>query len=243
MEILKHLINDLPEIPIKRFSIGVFNVAVESCGCGISTTVIGDTRKERGITAEKNLLQLSLRELAEYIFSDNTLEASLGMAAINSFYNRENRNYRNINLRTLLVNSFIDKNIAFIGSFPFIPSLKKDFPRITVFDLQPQVGEFSADDIPKLLPRAEVVVVTSSTLINHTFANVIEHVSPEAFTIMVGPSAPLTAKLSSFRIDAVCGVTVHNCDLLFQQVSQGITHRRLQAIEQVCLFIKKLRGF
>ncbi|MFO8011204.1 MAG: DUF364 domain-containing protein [Dehalococcoidia bacterium] len=42
------------------------------------------------------------------------------------------------------------------------------------------------------MPRADVVAITSTSLINHTFEDLIQLCDANALVIMLGPSTPLS---------------------------------------------------
>ena len=71
-----------------------------------------------------HLHEKSARELAEYARSDNLLEASIGVAAINSLLAMDESRAVEVNAVDVLIEHGLGKNVALVGHFPFIPKLR-----------------------------------------------------------------------------------------------------------------------
>jgi uncharacterized protein (DUF4213/DUF364 family) len=87
MKILDDLILSLKQndFPVKSVHTCVFWTAVISGHCGLSSTFRGEgPSHEKGVRDVGSLTQKTALELAEYARSDSLLEASIGMATINS---------------------------------------------------------------------------------------------------------------------------------------------------------------
>jgi len=85
MNILDDLLDSLDmDAPVRTVLVGAHWTAVCSRFCGLASTFTGD--KPHGHAPVRDVGRLhekSARELAEYARSDNLLEASIGVAAIN----------------------------------------------------------------------------------------------------------------------------------------------------------------
>jgi uncharacterized protein (DUF4213/DUF364 family) len=103
----------------------------------------------------------SARELAEYARSDNPLEASLGVAAINSLLDVDERNAVEINAAEVLAGRGRGKNVALVGHFPFIPKLRQTVGQLWVIEKRPSEGEYSAESAADVIPQADVVALTA----------------------------------------------------------------------------------
>jgi len=64
-------------------------------------------------------------------------------------------------------------------------------------------------------------------LINHTLPDLLAHVNPEAFVILLGPSTPLSPLLFEFGIDWLAGAILTKTEPVLQAVSQGADFRQL----------------
>jgi hypothetical protein len=88
-------------------------------------------------------------------------------------------------------------------------------------------GGFSAECAGEVLPQANVVALTGTSLINHTFDDLISLCCPDAFVILLGASAPLSPVLFDYCVDAVAGTRVVNVPAVLQAVGQGATFRQI----------------
>ncbi|MDD3051636.1 MAG: DUF364 domain-containing protein [Candidatus Cloacimonetes bacterium] len=235
MQILKDIVANVPEYPIKQVIAGIQNILVESIHCGLSTTLLEEGHPFSSIKASGNLTNMTTKTLAELSFSEIQLEAALGIAAINSASDISSLKLTMMNAKELLVRKGKDKKVALIGHFPFIDKISYAFAEIFVFELFPQVGDYSVEKIPEILPQADVLAISATSLCNHTFDKIMQHRSKNCFTVMLGPTTPLSPILFDYGIDALSGVLVKNNELVKIQVMEGVLYRNLKGIELITI--------
>jgi len=237
MEILKDLIKEIKPCKIKKVIIGTFTTAVISKQCGLSST-IREQCGEGGHSRVHNLGEMAgmeVKELAQFVMSDNLLEASIGMAAINSALQIEGCEFTEINASEIIAKKGKDKRVAVIGHFPFLGKLKNQVGELLVFELRLRPGDISSAQIPALLPDADVVAISGTTLINHTFDEIMSFCKPSAYKIMLGPSTPLSPVLFNYGIDVISGTIVEDAELLLGYLTQGATFQQLKGKKLVTL--------
>ncbi len=126
MNILDDLLDSLNmDAPICTVLVGVHWTVVCSRHCGMATTLMDN--HVHGHSQVRDVGRLhgkSARELAEYARSDNLLEASIGVAAINSLLDVDENQSIEINAVEVLIENGLDKKVALVGHFPFIPKLR-----------------------------------------------------------------------------------------------------------------------
>ncbi len=237
-KLYKRLISSLPEIKVSKVFVGAFDVAVTTVRYGLASALrepCGSGRC-RGITESGKLEGMDVKQLAEYIYSDNILEASVGMAAINSAvpFPAENR-FIEVNAVDVLRAHAKGKTLAVIGNFPFAATLKKDVERLMVFDTNSAPGILPQEDEAELLCEADVAAISATTLTNHSFADVMSYLKPEAYKLILGPSTPLTDILFEFGLDAVSGTSVSEPAVLLQYLKQGANYRQLKGKKMLTL--------
>jgi hypothetical protein len=71
------------------------------------------------------------------------------------------------------------------------------------------------------------VALTGTSLLNHTFDELIRLCRPEAFVVLLGASAPLSPVLLSRGVDAVSGTVVVDVAAALQAVGEGATFRQI----------------
>lgn len=74
---------------------------------------------------------------------------------------------------------------------------------------------------------ADVVALTGTSLINHTFDDLIALCRPDAFVVLLGGSAPLSPLLLSHHVSAVAGTRVIDVPAALAAVGQGATYPQI----------------
>ncbi|MFH2024745.1 MAG: DUF364 domain-containing protein [bacterium] len=230
------MIKNVPRIPVHDVVIGVFSTLVKTeMNCGIASTIKYGSPHQR-IKDSGQLEELTLRELAEYVFSENLLEASVGMAAINSMFPIDDSHYRQVNASDIIVEKGQGRTLGIIGHFPFLERLKGQFKQVYIFEKQPQKGDLGEKDIPEYLPEVDIVAITGTTITNHTFEDILKWSSKDAVKIVLGPSTPLSPVLFDMGIDVIAGSVVRDYEITRQQVLQATPSRYLEGLEFATLF-------
>ena len=235
MQIIKELINTVPDIQVDEVVVGLFSTLIKAGKYrGVASTLKGDRPHSR-IKKSGHLENFTLRELARFALSENLLEASLGMAAINSAWALENANYKNINAKNIILEYGKGKNVGVIGHFPFLEKMERYFHKLYIFEKQPRKNDYPEEDIPKYLPDMEVIALTATSLTNHTFDDIMKYASRNSFIIMLGPSTPLAPILFEHGIDVLAGTFIQNYQKFKKYVIQATPTRHLQGKKYVCL--------
>ena len=210
------LLSGIQEQRIERVIIGFNWTLVETkSGCGLAGTPARGNTLCVPISGAGNLTKLTTTSASELVHSKNSIEVSIGMATINSFYNRYDLIAKNKNG----LDSFLEADgpITVIGRFP---GLSKRFKNISVIEKNPRQGEYSENDAARLLSNSAGVIITSSTLLNGTAANLIQ-LAQNARICLVGPSTPLAPKLLDLGIECLAGTIVTDIEKMIIAVSQG----------------------
>jgi uncharacterized protein (DUF4213/DUF364 family) len=79
-----------------------------------------------------------------------------------------------------------------------------------------------------VLPQADVVALTGTSLINHTFDDLIGLCRPDAFVIVLGGSTPLSPVLFDYGVDAIAGTRVVDVAAASRTVAQGATFPQIR---------------
>ena len=232
MQILNKLTQNIPELPVDEVLVGAFSTLVKAGNAqGIASTMKG-SRPHQPIEESGNFRSLNLRELAGFIFSKNTLKASIGMAAINAGMSLYERPYKRLKAQNLILEKGQGKTVGVIGHFPFLEGLEGP-KRLFIFEKAPQQGDLTEQDIQTHMPEADIAVITGTALINHTFEEIMRYVRKDAYKIVMGPSTPLSPALFDYGIDAVCGTLVTDYELLKRCVMEAMPVRYLKGKEFV----------
>jgi uncharacterized protein (DUF4213/DUF364 family) len=180
--------------------------------------------------------QRSGRQLAELLRSDSTLEASIGMAAFNALLEVDDNQLVEANAEQIILERGSGGRVAIVGHFPFIKRVNAATAQCWVLELDPRAGDLPASQAAKVLPQADVVALTGTSLLNHTFDGLMALCRPDAFVLLLGPSAPLTPVLFEVGVNAISGTRVRDTERVLRSVSQGATFRQVKRAGGLRLF-------
>jgi uncharacterized protein (DUF4213/DUF364 family) len=221
------------DAPVRQILVGAFWTAVvvdtDPPRCGLASTL----RAETGgpwppVVDAGRLMERSGRELAGLLRSDRILEASIGMAAYNALLQVNDGPLTEVNAADIVLEHGTGKRIAIVGHFPFIDRAREEAAECWVLELRPGPGELPADQADVILPQADVVALTGTSLLNHTFDDLRALCRPDAFVLLLGPSVPMTPTLFDLGIDALSGTVVDDPAHVLLSVGQGATFRQIK---------------
>jgi uncharacterized protein (DUF4213/DUF364 family) len=172
--------------------------------------------------------------LAEYAKSANTLEASIGVAALNSLRPAEANLSAQDGLQ-LLLREGRGKRVAVVGHFPFLERLGGEATELLVLEKHPSPGELPEEEAARVLPQADVAAITGSALINHTLEPLLALCRPECYVLVMGPSTPLSPVLFEYGADALAGVEVVNPRQVLRHIQEGATFRQVKGVRKVTM--------
>jgi len=182
------------------------------------------------------LLEYSARELAELIRSESLAEASVGLATINALLDVNEAACVEVNAAEILVERGTGKRVAIVGHFPFIPRVRRAAEVLWVLELHPRGDDLPAARAAEVIPQADVVGITGSALVNHTFDGLVSLCRPDAYVVVMGGSMPLSSLFFELGVDAVAGTYVADVPAVMHTVSQGATFRQIQGKRLLTLF-------
>jgi uncharacterized protein (DUF4213/DUF364 family) len=233
--ILDELISNLGgDAAVREVHACVFWTAVVSRNCGLASTFAEGHPYHRAVRGVGGLIRKSALELAQYAKSENLLEASIGMAAINSLIDIDESKTADGNAFDILAQKGRDKNIAVVGHFPWVRSLKAVAGKLWVIEQRPQQGDLPAEAVQEILPRADVVGITGTSLINHTLEELLG-LSKKSYVVVIGPTTPLSPVLFDWGVDVVAGVKVTEIEKTVRCISEGAIFSQVEGIRLVTM--------
>ncbi|MBN1877883.1 MAG: DUF364 domain-containing protein, partial [Anaerolineae bacterium] len=166
------------------------------------------------------LVDYSARELAGMAHSTSVAEASVGFAVINALLDVDEAACVEVNAADVLAEKGAGKRVAVVGHFPFIPQLRGITESLWVLELHPRAGDLPASQAVEVLPQADVIALTGTSLLNHTFDELIARCRPDAFVVMLGGTTPLSPVLFNYGVDAVAGTVLVDPEPALRAISQ-----------------------
>ena len=234
MTILDELLTSAHDGEVINVCIGMHWTAVVVEGnngrkCGLaSTAFMGQSHtSEPDVPEAGNLEQRSGIELAKLSRSINPILASVGVAALNALLPIPTRDWEEANAEDVLTRHGDGKRVVMIGHFPFVERLRSNVGELVILEKDPRPDDLPAQAAYEVIPNADVVAITSMTVINHTLDELINLCNPEAFVILLGPSTPLSPLLFEHGIDVLSGAIIEAVDPVLRVVMQGGNFRQV----------------
>jgi len=208
---------------IEAVNIGLVWTVCKAGQCGLAMSPHTQTRT---LPWSGTLVGKPLRELCAWINEWDAHQASIGMAAINAAINAKNPLPNGIALPTGNLAVFehflpqlIGKKVVVIGRYPNIERFSDQID-LQIIERQPTANDYPDPACEFLLPNADWVFLTATSLVNKTFPRLAE-LAQHATTVLMGPTTPWLPQLADFGIDYLAGVEIYNAEKLQQTVAEG----------------------
>jgi uncharacterized protein (DUF4213/DUF364 family) len=238
MRILDDLIATLDfDAPVRDVRLGVFHTAVLTRHCGLAATLPRDALRQKPPLVEEPgyLCRKSARELTLLAYSQSLLEATIGMAALNSLLDVDESAAVEINAADVILEQGEGRSVAIVGHFPFVTRVRQKVKNLWVIEKNPREGDLPEAEAERLLPRADVVAITGTALTNHTMEGLLRLCDPAAFVILLGDTAPMSPVLFDYGVDALAGTRVTDTELVLNCVSQGANFRQIKGTRRLTM--------
>lgn len=170
-----------------------------------------------------------LKDICKLAKSWSFMEASMGIAALNSWYSRPElldpwgakyevaktirRDERKRDSFIELLPYMENKDVTVIGHFPHVYTLADHCRTLTVLERNPH----DSNDMPDpaceyILPSQDMTLITGTTLINKTAPRLLQLCEP-GITVLTGPSTVSSPILFNYGVDIIAGSVVADPEL------------------------------
>jgi uncharacterized protein (DUF4213/DUF364 family) len=218
VELFEDLLDSVRDLdcPVKRVCIGPRRILVESRHVGVSC-ILKNPNQQDSLDASEELLSSSAFQLAERLNRDELLQASLGLAALNSLIDiRGDR----ANVIDEITDFAKGKTVTIVGRFAINNRIVAAARKTYVLEIEPEEGELPAEACEEVIPVSDVVVITATALINKTMSRLLD-LSSHAKTYVIGPSTPMNDVLLQHGADVLGGMQVTDVDALERSIVAG----------------------
>lgn len=215
--------------PVRRLLLGLnWSVAeVEACGLCFSPTEASRTLAWPGTVAGR-----AAAEVVPWIRSPEPAEAAAGVAVINAALNHIENGCLgrarplsgsggppHLRVFAHFKADVRGANVVVVGRYPGLDALwdPRDYVCLERRSLPGTLPESAAEQV---LPRADWVFLTASSLANHTLPRLLR-LSRGARVVLMGPSVPWMAEWSDFGVHFLAGVAVRDAGALLQIAAEG----------------------
>jgi uncharacterized protein (DUF4213/DUF364 family) len=118
-----------------------------------------------------------------------------------------------------------------VGHFPFIPQLRESVGQLWVIEKNPSEQDYPAEAAADLIPQADVVAITSSSLVNHTLDDLLALCPPQATVMLLGPSTPFSPVLFDHGATIISGTRIVDEAAVLHTVGQGASFRQVSGVK------------
>ena len=243
MDIIGDIINSIEgDASVQEVRIGAFWTAVVSRGCGLASTLVpgGNHHLNPPLKEAGRLVDKSALELARLADSPNTMEAGIGMAAINSLIQVDVGRCVELNAADFLVERGKGKRMTLVGHFPFVPRLRQAAGDLSVIEKRPQEGDLGERQAVEAISQADVVAITGSAFINGTMGHLLELTRPDSLVMVLGPTSPMSPVLFDYGVDVVSGTQVVDTATVLRYMSEGATFRQMEGVRLLTMIKEEM---
>jgi Uncharacterized conserved protein len=203
----------------------------------------------------KNMEGRPLKEVAESIKSWNYYEATMGLAAINAYYNNPEVAKKSgvaigdsMHVEDRIYDPFImsqneirGKKVTVLGHFPFIETLFEPICDMKIVAGEvPLEGDYPAAAAEYLLPESDFVYIGSSCFVEKTLPRLLELSRNATKTTIVGPSTTLAPLLFEYGVGDLSGYVIKDVERAIR-IIRGAENGKLFSTGQKVAF-KKQQG-
>ena len=240
------LADDLDRITVERAAVGLFftGVKLNTGAAGACATPLRSNPEAvccpssaMAMPFPGKLRGRPVRDLLRETEAVGGLRRAVGVATMNALADMcwERHATRGIELRTG-VDAYDaaciqpGENVVVVGAFaPFLKSLKRARQQFTVLEMDPatlkpdELPYFRpADQADAVLPSADVVLITGTTLVNDTLEHLLALCRPTARVVVVGPTVGLLPDAFLRRgVDVLGGIRVTAPDAFLDVLAEG----------------------
>jgi hypothetical protein len=222
---------------IKNITIGLTWTLCQSHGPqGVSMGLaMSPQQYTRTLPWSGTLVDRPIKDIVPWIKSWNPFEAAIGLATLNSVINTNasplsakavpvsipinKTNLSNLAVFDYFLPKLKNKKVVVIGRYPGLEQYESEL-QLTVLERNPMNSDYPDPACEYLLPEADWVFLTASSIANKTFPRLAE-LSRDAVTVLMGPSVPWLEDWVNYGIDFLAGARVSNPEVLLATVAEG----------------------
>jgi uncharacterized protein (DUF4213/DUF364 family) len=164
--------------------------------------------------------------LLEKIKSDHTLERSMALALVNALNHDSALKLPEDKDNSILFKQFRlqpDTHVAMVGYFgPLVKRLEERKVPLEILDVSRGLGD-RKDFYAKLNDWTDVLLLTSTSILNNTTEEILSHLHDKAKTALLGPSTPMVAEaFEHLPVNMLAGTVPLDKDQIIKAVRHGM---------------------
>lgn len=223
---------DRPRAVISEMAVGAHFIGIkardETVLCaGLASTLGSRPTAEEELTVY-DLQGRTLAEAARLLYEGSGFTISLGAAALNAGIIPP-QNQPDLEASVMMAEKGKAGETVLVGDFPFTEKLRREVNTLHLFELREVPGRTSPARWDDILKRCRVLGLTGTTLITRAMATYLEK-APQAHTIIIGPTTPLSPVLFSYGADVLAGCRIISPEPVFEGIRKGMSFRHFKKL-------------
>ena len=262
-EAARRLGNQMATLTVARVSVGIFftGVKLSNGSGGLSATPVKSmpaavccTSSAAALPSPGKLRGMPVVRLLEDLHRPYPIRRAIAIAALNAVIETIWR----LDEAALPFGSPVEgdafellkisaaSRVALVGAFPpYIRELRKRGQDFKILELDPSVLKPAempyyapADTADQVIPWADIIITTGTTLINDTLDGLLSYARPSAQIAVIGPTTPLLpAPFIQRGVTLIGGCRVNHADELLDVLAEGASgyHFFGKSVERISL--------
>jgi len=222
--------------------LGYTAVATSDGGLGVAYTWLDDKRSCQVMNPYRDYEGRPASELLEHLASSHPVHRSMALALVNALNHRNALSLPEDPRNDLLFDHFEvgqGTRVAMVGFFgPLVKALNERGARVEVLDLSREMGDRESF-YGKLGGWAEVLFLTSTSILNRSTEEILAHVGKGVRTVLLGPSTPMAREaFEHLPVHMLAGTVPVDREAVLKAVRHGagtpVIHKHSR---KVCLVV------
>lgn len=213
-------------VDIVSIGLGYTAVTTSDGGIGLAYTYFQDKTSCVLLNRAVDYENRPSSELLECINSENTIERSMALALVNALnYDQALKLPEDSKNQILFKECNIGKGtrIAMVGYFgPLVEMMKQRKASLEILDESRKLGQEN-EFYKKLGSWADVLFLTSTSILNNTSEKILGHAHSSIKTVMLGPSTPMIAEaFEHLPVYMLAGTVPLDKDKILKAIRHGM---------------------
>jgi uncharacterized protein len=207
-----------------RIGLGYTAVRLENGGCGVAYTLHEKEYESCCVVPEAGRLTgRKVSELLPWMKQSDVTASAVGLAALNAILPMPDDAEESDIAAMFPVRP--EDTVGMVGYFrPLVEPLKRQAGKVYIFERKPDPGYgiLPETESRNLLPRCQVVILSATTLLNHTIDEILDLCGSAREIAILGPSTPFIPEVfGGHGVTMLSGLHVVDPDRILKIVSEG----------------------
>ena len=226
------------DIEVLSLGLGYTAATTSDGGIGIAYTYFEEKKSCMVLNQRLGFEGCPAIELLEKIKSDNSIERSMALAVFNALNYQDALKLPEDKDNALLSERFkIRKGtkVAMVGFFgPLVKLFEEKNVSVEILDKSRKLGRVE-DFYKKLNSWADVLLLTSTSILNNSTEDILRHVGDQVKTVMLGPSTPMVGQIfDHLPVHMLAGTVPLDKDNVLKAVRHGAGTPVLHRFSRKC---------